>query len=120
MLAGKPGFFFLPAAVREEETGRPFFPLVMFWVDRASRLILHMEMARYGQWQALAESFTAAAAPARRLPAEIVTPQEEVAVLFQDLARGLGITVKKARNAKSFAAAKKTLLQDMGTRFRKP
>ncbi|MBC7324700.1 MAG: hypothetical protein H5T99_05245, partial [Moorella sp. (in: Bacteria)] len=84
---------------------------------RASRLILHMEMTKPGQWQVLPESFVAAVKAAQTLPAQIVTPQEELAALFQDLAAKLGTELKKEKGAKAFNAAKKSLLKDIGRQF---
>lgn len=95
------GFFYLPAPVKEEGEERPYFPLVTLWVDRAPGLILHMEMTRYGQWQVLAESFVAALTAAQTLPAQIVTPQEELAVLLRDLAARLGTELKKEKGRRS-------------------
>jgi hypothetical protein len=111
------GFFHVPARVVEEKGRPPVYPLVMLWVDRASGMIINLEVTKYREWEALARSFLDAVAAAGKLPARIVTPQVEVIALLKGFSKGLGIKLRQSQKVRSFAAAKRALFEHLSSRL---
>ncbi|HHW41612.1 MAG TPA: hypothetical protein GXX19_10790 [Syntrophomonadaceae bacterium] len=111
-------FFFTPVPVYEgKKDERPYYPLVVLWVDRGSTQILHFQMFPRGEWEKVVESLLSASIQTRILPAEIHTAQEEMFGLLLPAAEKLGIKLKRTRRLTAFQRAKDGLLQDMSGRF---
>lgn len=90
-------YFYSPEAVRDKKE-RPWYPCIILWVDRYTRVIPHIYLARPTEFASeFVEQFLNVFERFEILPQEIVVEKKEIFRLLKPIASQLGTTVKKVR-----------------------
>lgn len=90
-------YFYSPEAVREKKE-RPWYPYIVLWVDRYTRLIPHIYIARPTDFASeFVEQFLALFEKLEIVPREIFVKKEEIYRLLEPITSQLGIALKRAK-----------------------
>jgi hypothetical protein len=108
-------FFFSPAPIQDNRGQRPYFPYMLMWVDRRSRMILPPEMVPAGQYQAAFQNqLLALIEQAHFMPQEIVVLQQEALELLDPIAKRLGIKLRRARRLDALEEVRASMMDYFG------
>lgn len=105
--------FYSPFVVKEGD--RPFYPLMLLFVDHQSGQILHFQLANgAGDIPEFADEFMKLTKRMNMMPESIWVPNQTVRDYVSDMTSGCGIYCKIESNLTSIMEAKENMLQYLG------
>lgn len=100
-------FFYAPAYIAEKGK-RPYFPLVLLWVDQHSYFIFFVHVTTYDKYRIeFIRQCLCAFESAKMLPGEIQVRKRELLVYLEPLGQRLGIEIKLVKKLKAVDEAHK-------------
>ena len=103
--------FYSPMGVTEKGE-RPYYPLIILWVERSSRFIVNHDLAHPLEGlSALPEQFMILAENIRALPEELVIKKAEIFKLLEPITRKLGIKLRKAARLRALEEVQTSMFE---------
>jgi hypothetical protein len=103
--------FYSPEAVKEKEE-RPYFPLVILWIEHHSGLILNCHLAKLTEGVSnIPEQFLKLAENIKSLPQEILVKKEETFELLEPITCKLGIKLRSVKRLIAIEEAQNSMFE---------
>lgn len=107
-------YFYAPAYIAEKGK-RPYFPLILLFVDSASFFIINAHMSPLGKYKIeFYEQFLKAVESIKVIPAEIQVKKGELHVVLGKLCAELGIKIRTVKNLRAVDDVRRHMEKDLG------
>ncbi|MFA5261255.1 MAG: hypothetical protein WC450_08520 [Candidatus Omnitrophota bacterium] len=107
-------YFYSPACIAEKGE-RPYYPLILFFVDSDSFFIINAHMTTSDKYKVeFCEQFLKAIEAVKVIPAEIQVRKEELCIFFERLAAEFGIKVRTVKNLRAVDDVRRHMEKSFG------